>query len=83
MAFVVPWEQRDSLAAEVEAACAQRLADFKVPRAVYVVRDLPRSMLNKVNKTELRKVAHDDADRSAAEGQWLSAANADPSGDAG
>ncbi len=83
VAFVVPWEQRDSLAAKVEAACAQRLADFKVPRAVYGVRDLPRSMLNKVNKTELRKVAHDDADRSAAEGQWLSAANADPSGDAG
>jgi carnitine-CoA ligase len=83
VAFVVPWEQRDSLAAEVEAACAQRLADFKVPRAVYGVRDLPRSMLNKVNKTELRKVAHADADRSAAEVQWLSAANADPSGDAG
>ncbi len=40
-------------------------------------------MLNKVNKTELRKVAHADADRSAAEVQWLSAANADPSGDAG
>jgi len=83
VAFVVPWEQRDSLAAKVEAACAQRLADFKVPRAVYGVRDLPRSMLNKVNKTELRKVAHADADRSAAEVQWLSAANADPSGDAG
>jgi crotonobetaine/carnitine-CoA ligase len=83
VAFVVPWEQRDSLAAEVEAACAQRLADFKVPRAVYGVRDLPRSMLNKVNKTELRKVAHADADRSAAEVLWLSAANADPSGDAG
>ena len=83
VAFVVPWEPRDSLAAQVEAACAQRLADFKVPRAVYGVRDLPRSMLNKVNKTELRKVAHADADRSAAEVQWLSAANADPSGDAG
>jgi crotonobetaine/carnitine-CoA ligase len=83
VAFVVPWEQRDSRGAEVEAACAQRLADFKVPRAVYGVRDLPRSMLNKVNKAELRKVAHADADRSAAEVLWLSAANADPSGDAG
>jgi carnitine-CoA ligase len=83
VAFVVPWERRDSLAAELAAACAQRLADFKVPRAVYGVRDLPRSMLHKVDKTELRKVAHADADRSAAEALWLSAANADPSGDAG
>jgi hypothetical protein len=39
-------------------------------------------MLNKVNKAELRKVAHVGADRSAAEAQWLSAADSDPSGDA-
>jgi crotonobetaine/carnitine-CoA ligase len=82
VAFVVPLAHRESLAEDVEAACAQRLADFKVPRAVYDVRDLPRSTLNKVNKAELRKVAHGDADRSAAEVQWLSAATSDPSGDA-
>jgi carnitine-CoA ligase len=82
VAFVVPWERRDSLAAEIEAACTQRLADFKVPRAVYDVRDLPRSTLNKVNKAELRRVAHSEADRSAAEVRWLSASESDPSGDA-
>jgi len=82
VAFVVPWAHRESLAEEVEAACTERLADFKVPRAVYDVRDLPRSTLNKVNKAELRKVAHADADRSAAEAQWLSGADSDPSGDA-
>jgi crotonobetaine/carnitine-CoA ligase len=82
VAFVVPLEHRESLAAELQAACAQRLADFKVPRAVYDVRDLPRSTLNKVNKAELGKVAHAGADRSAAELRWLSAAESDPSGDA-
>ena len=82
VAFVVPWEHRESLAEDVGAACAGRLADFKVPRAVYPVRDLPRSTLNKVNKAELRKIAHADADRSAAEVQWLSAATSDPSGEA-
>jgi crotonobetaine/carnitine-CoA ligase len=82
VAFVVPLAHRESLAAEVEAACAERLADFKVPRAVYGVRDLPRSTLSKVNKAELRRVAHADADRSAAEARWLSAADSDPSGDA-
>jgi crotonobetaine/carnitine-CoA ligase len=82
VAFVVPLAPRAWLAEEVEAACARRLADFKVPRAVYDVRDLPRSTLNKVDKAELRKVAHDRADRSAAEVRWLSAAALDPSGDA-
>jgi carnitine-CoA ligase len=82
VAFVVPWQHRDSLVADVEAACAQRLADFKVPRAVYDVRDLPRSTLNKINKAELRRVAQAEADRSAAEERWLSAAESDPSGDA-
>ena len=37
---------------------------------------------DKVNKAELRKVAHADADRSAAEVLWLSVADSDPSGDA-
>jgi carnitine-CoA ligase len=82
VAFVVPFADRESLAADLEAACAQRLADFKVPRAVYGVRDLPRSTLNKVNKAELRKVAAASADRAAAEAQWLAAAASDPSGDA-
>jgi crotonobetaine/carnitine-CoA ligase len=82
VAFVVPFARRESLAAELQATCAQRLADFKVPRAVYGVRDLPRSTLNKVNKAELRKVAPAEADRQAAEAQWLTAASADPSGDA-
>ncbi len=82
VAFIVPWQHRPSLTAEVEAACAQRVADFKVPRAIYDMQDLPRSTLNKVNKAELRKVAHASADRSAAEAQWLSAADSDPSGDA-
>ncbi len=82
VAFVVPLSHRDSLATELEAACVQRLADFKVPRAVYGVRDLPRSTLNKVNKAELRKVAPAAADRAAAEALWLTAAAADPSGDA-
>ena len=82
VAFVVPFEQTDSVVDRINSACAERLADFKVPRAVYAVRDLPRSTLNKVNKVELRRVAYDDADRATAEQSWLSAASSDPSGDA-
>src|SRR6202035_5292494 len=72
VAFVVPWRHDESLAAEVKAICAERLADFKVPRAVYNVRDFPRSTLNKINKAELRNVAPAGADPSAAEARWLS-----------
>ena len=82
VAFVVPAGNRPTLADDIAAACARQLSDFKVPRAVYLVRALPRSTLSKVNKAELRKVAHTAADRSAAEAQWLSAADSDPSGDA-
>jgi crotonobetaine/carnitine-CoA ligase len=35
--------------------CKARLADFKVPRAVFIVDDMPRSTLEKVYKAELRK----------------------------
>src|ERR1700736_1591461 len=82
VAFVIPLDPTASSLDRIATVCAERLADFKVPSVVYGVRDLPRSTLNKVNKAELRKVAHADADRSAAEVQWLSAADSDPSGDA-
>ena len=82
VAFVVPAGNGQTLADDIAAACVRRLSDFKVPRAVYVVRALPRSTLSKVNKAELREVADTDADRSAAEAQWLAAADSDPSGDA-
>jgi crotonobetaine/carnitine-CoA ligase len=43
------------LVARIEAACRAALADFKVPRAIHVVPDMPRSTLEKINKSELRK----------------------------
>lgn len=68
---------------QVLKTCRDMLADFKVPRAVYVVAEMPRSTISKVNKVALRAVAAPDADRRAAEQQWLAAACADPSGDQG
>ena len=72
----------DALADRVAAECAARLADFKAPRAVYLVRELPRSTLSKVDKKELRAVAEPHGDRAAAQDRWIAAAAADPSGDA-
>jgi carnitine-CoA ligase len=40
----------------VMAACRTGLADFKVPREIHFVDDMPRSTLEKVAKAELRKM---------------------------
>jgi crotonobetaine/carnitine-CoA ligase len=44
------------LEARVLAACRRGLADFKVPREVRLVEEMPRSTLEKVAKAELRKM---------------------------
>jgi crotonobetaine/carnitine-CoA ligase len=38
-------------------ACRARLADFKVPRAVYVLDELPESLLGKIAKAALKDEA--------------------------
>jgi crotonobetaine/carnitine-CoA ligase len=74
VAFVVaaPSVEPATVESGLVAACRRHLADFKVPRAVYVVAELPRSTLAKVNKVELRKVAEEGAegDRAAAVRRW-------------
>ncbi len=65
VAFVVPSDDREGLANDLLAACKERLADFKVPREVRLVADLPRSTLNKVAKAELRRQLVAEADSEA------------------
>ncbi len=45
------------LEANVIATCKQSLADFKVPRAVYVVSEFPTGTLDKLLKNKLREMA--------------------------
>ncbi|MGJ4926360.1 AMP-binding protein [Bradyrhizobium sp. HKCCYLS2038] len=58
VAFVIPQAgvAREELADKVLAACRAGLADFKVPREVRLVDEMPRSTLEKVAKAELRKL---------------------------
>ena len=61
VAFVIkgPGAEADDavLATAIIDACAGVLADFKVPRAVYVVDEFPRATLDKVAKNKLRELA--------------------------
>lgn len=46
---------RASLAEAITAECARTLADFKRPREIRIVEELPRSTLEKIAKAELRR----------------------------
>ncbi|MCU1388658.1 MAG: hypothetical protein JWL72_1996 [Ilumatobacteraceae bacterium] len=47
----------DDLGDKIIALCKERLADFKCPKAVYLVDDFPRATLDKVAKNKLREMA--------------------------
>lgn len=55
VAFVVTTADQPDLEEAVISACRDRLANFKVPKAVYIVPDLPRATLGKVAKHKLRE----------------------------
>jgi len=53
--FIIPaTSDASGLGEKVQARCKALLAEFKVPREVIVVNELPRSLLNKIAKKELR-----------------------------
>jgi len=49
----------DELAAQIIESCKAKLADFKVPRAVYFVDEFPKATLDKVAKNKLREMAEE------------------------
>lgn len=61
VAFIVkadPNQDENELSEQIIAACRENLADFKVPRAVYYIDELPTATLEKVAKNELRDLAN-------------------------
>jgi crotonobetaine/carnitine-CoA ligase len=58
--FIIPHAGVDRMPPElhdtVMTACRGALADFKVPREIRFVDEMPRSTLEKVAKAELRKL---------------------------
>jgi len=51
---------QEDLAQKIIAHCAEQLADFKVPREVFVVDQIPRVTLGKLNKKLLRQQLRGD-----------------------
>ena len=49
--------EADVLEAQIIDACKGQLAEFKVPRAVYVVDEFPLGTLDKILKNKLREIA--------------------------
>ena len=65
--FVLPAAHADiDLLERITAACHAQLADFKRPHELRVVKDFPRSTLDKIAKAELRRML--EAETPTAEG---------------
>ncbi len=45
----------DALIASITVACETNLSDFKLPKEIFIVDELPRATLGKIAKAELRK----------------------------
>jgi crotonobetaine/carnitine-CoA ligase len=61
IAFVIADGERPTLASDVTSACRTALADFKQPTEVRVVSQLPRSTLDKIAKSELRRLLKEES----------------------
>ena len=75
VAFVIADTTSDEVCSRIISECRTRLADFKVPREIVLVRELPRATLGKVRKAELRDLAGPSSDRAAAEARWVEEAH--------
>lgn len=66
IAFLIADGEHPTLAADVSAACAGALADFKVPAEVRIVAELPRSTLDKIAKADLRQSLYSERDANVS-----------------
>jgi acyl-CoA synthetase (AMP-forming)/AMP-acid ligase II len=60
MAFVVPTEGEDVTPESVTAWCRENMANYKVPRRIKVVEELPTNASGKVTKFVLREMAEEE-----------------------
>jgi crotonobetaine/carnitine-CoA ligase len=63
VAFVVVSGNEAATLASMETRCKELLPPFKQPREIRIVQDLPRSTLDKVAKSVLRKILSDETSR--------------------
>nr|MCU0920087.1 ATP-dependent acyl-CoA ligase [Burkholderiaceae bacterium] len=59
--FVLPAAHSDiDLLERIQSACTAQLADFKRPHEMRIVKDFPRSTLEKIAKAQLRRMLDDE-----------------------
>ena len=62
VAFVIPEPGVELKSEDLLQYCKKGLADYKVPRKIIITQDVPRSLIGKIAKNELRKSMKDYLD---------------------
>ncbi|MEA3437793.1 MAG: hypothetical protein U9R43_15085 [Thermodesulfobacteriota bacterium] len=56
VAFVIPEPGIELSREDLLKYCQKGLADYKIPRKIIIEQDVPRSLIGKIAKNELRKI---------------------------
>ena len=55
-AFIVSHEEMDAFEQEIRACCAQQLAKYKIPKKIFILSELPKTTVGKIDKKKLKLV---------------------------
>ena len=54
-AFIVCYEEIDEFKEQIRAYCVQQLAKYKIPKKIFILNELPKTTVGKIDKKKLKQ----------------------------